>query len=98
MAITGEEMRELQPGDVVRAISREEYERNKPLAHWGVTMALYCGHELTVRMVYSDRIYVNENGYYWLPHFIDYVVYGSSKMEAPSEEDLVSLLNAWIGG
>ena len=91
MAITVEEMRELQPEDVVRAISREEYERNKPLAHWGNTMMQYCGHEPTVRIV-SDRIYVDENGYYWLPDFIDCVVYSSSKMEAPSEEDLVSLL------
>lgn len=92
MAITVEEMRGLQPGDVVRVISREEYKRNKPLAHWGGTMEQYCGHELIVRIVRSDHIYVDENGYYWLPHFIDCVVYSSSKMEAPSEEDLVSLL------
>lgn len=100
MAITVEELVALQPGDVVRAISLEEYNRNKPLEHWGATMTQYCGRELTVRSVlwssnpyYGNvRMYVAENGYYWLPEFIDCVVSRSSKMEAPSEEELIGLL------
>lgn len=92
MAITVEEMRELQPEDVVRVISLEEYKHSMPLAHWSATMKRYCGRELTVRMVRSDHIYVDENGYCWLPHSIDCVVYSSSKMEAPSGEDLARLL------
>lgn len=100
MAITAGEMMALQPGDTVRVISQEEYEKNKDDYYfsfdWGGSMVEYCGRELTIRRVERNRtkvyVYVNENNYYWTPAFIDCIVDSSSKMDAPSEESLMDLL------
>lgn len=100
MAITIGEMMALQPGDTVRVISQEEYEKNKDDYYfnydWGIGMCDYLGRELTIRIVECGAtrvcVYVDENGYYWLPEFLDCVVYSSSKMDAPSEDSLMDLL------
>ena len=100
MTITIKEIRVRQPGDTVRVISRKEYEENKNnyffSFDWGIGMCEYLGKELTVRRIERDgaivRVYVNENDYYWLPAYIDRVVYSSSKMDAPSEDSLMGLL------
>lgn len=99
MAITTDEMRALQPGDTVRIISHKERRRLDNCSFrydWGSSMDRYCGIELTVKRVETNRerarIYVSENTYYWLPEFIDCVVYSSSQIEAPSEDSLMSLL------
>lgn len=100
MAITIEEMRALQPGDTVRVISQEEYEKNKDDYYfnydWGIGMCKYFDRELTIRRVERSvtkvRVYVDENDYYWLPEFIDCIVYSSSEMDAPSEDSLMELL------
>ena len=102
MAITIEEMRALQPGDVVRVISVEDYRSRQALSpflyNWASSMIGYCGRELTVKSVNPlgslafDHIYVDENNYYWLPEFIDCIIYSPSKIEAPSEDSLMDLL------
>lgn len=101
MAITSKEIRALEPGDVVRVISVEDYLSRRALKpfsyNWGSSMTEYCGRELTVKSVnplgsLPDHIYVDENNYYWLPEFIDCIIYSSSKIETPSEDNLMDLL------
>lgn len=95
MAITVEEMRALEPGDIVRIISLEEYEEHRSdnaFDHWCFSMCRCCDQEFTVRSSDFYKIYVYENSFYWLPEFIDRIVESPSKMPALSEEDMASLL------
>lgn len=56
----------------------------------------YCGQELTVQEVYRMdkmlRVYVYENGFYWLPEFCDCVVERYLDIEPVSQNELLNLL------
>lgn len=98
--ISEEEMSALNPGDVIRVISREDLRAlrssNELRGDWGVDMDNYCGQELTVQEVYRMdkmlRVYVYENSFYWLPEFCDCVVERYSDIEPVSQNELLNLL------
>lgn len=98
--IPEKEMSALNPGDVIRVISREDLRAlrssNKFRGGWGGNMDDYCGQELTVKKVYREdrllRVYVYENRFYWLPEFCDCVVEGFPDAEPVSQNELLNLL------
>lgn len=84
MAISNKEVLNLVPGDMIRIISEEEA-RDK--GYWdgyklnlAIPMNEFCGSVLTVRRMdtfsYSRvaKVYVEENGFYWIADFIDSIV------------------------
>lgn len=85
MAISNEEVLSLVPGDMIRIISEEEA-RDKGYwdgreSNWPTLMNEFCGSVLTVKRMdthssYSGvaKVYVEENGYYWIASFIDSIV------------------------
>lgn len=104
MPITKEELSMLKPGDVVKIISRdeadkglEEYQYSKyridhAFSCWAYHMSDYCGEELTVRLVSDGCIYVVESGFFWLPEYIDSIVWCDRQMEQYSLDDITNLL------
>lgn len=98
--ISEEEMSALNPGDVIRVISREDLRAlrssNKFRGGWDSNMGDYCGQELTVKEVYRRdkmlRVYVYENRFYWLPEFCDCVVKTYFNAEPISQDELLNLL------
>lgn len=98
--ISEEEMSALNPGDVIRVISRDDLRAlrssNKFRGGWSSAMGDYCGQELTVREVYRRdkmlRVCVYENTYCWLPEFCDYVVEKLPDTEPVSQNELLNLL------
>lgn len=84
MAISNEEVLSLVPGDMIRIISEEEARERRYWdgcnSDWSIQMNEFCGSVLTVKRMdtfsYSGvaKVYVEENGFYWIADFIDSIV------------------------
>lgn len=103
MAISNEEVLNLVPGDMIRIISEEEA---KDKGHWygkfpawTTQMNEFCGSVLTVRRVemYANKpkVYVKENGYYWIASFIDSIV-ACEEYEPANDTEIESLIFAGV--
>ena len=76
-------------GDKVLIKSLDWYNKNKTKhgdiwfdnAVFTGGQSLYCGCELTIRLVTNDRYYVNENDYYWTDDMIECKIEKETKFE-----------------
>ena len=89
-------------GDRVRIKSLDWYNENKTIhgdiwfdnAVFVGGQSLYCGCELTIRLVINDSYYVIENDYYWTDEMIEGVV--EPELTAPTIMDGSIFLDKWF--